>query len=440
MVRAVPAIRRAPHEFLAGIARRYGGTAAIPLPRTPVLVLHDPAGVRRVLVENARAYTKATIQYSALATVTGAGLLASDGASWRRHRRTVQPAFHHGSLSDVARATTRAATRMRAEIAARPAGTPVEVLDLASRASLEVVGHTLAAADLSGVAQELVDAVGRALELVVGRAQSPVPSSWPTPARAALRRAVATIDGACARILAERRDRHEEGAGPDDGGGAGDVVGLMLAAGLSDQEVRDELVTFVVAGHETVASSLTWTLDLLARNPDVQSRLHAELAAVLGAPGSGRDPGWDDLAHLTYARAVVDESLRLFPPAWAITRRAVADDVVAGVPVPAGTLVIISTWALHRDPAVWEDPEEFRPERFLDGARRDLAYAPFGAGPRLCIGRDLALVEEVLVLASLLRDQRVRPVPGDRPEVEALVTLRPRNGLRLLVEPLPADR
>jgi cytochrome P450 len=323
---------------------------------------------------------------------------------------------------------------MRAEIAARPAGTPVEVLDLASRASLEVVGHTLAAADLSGIAQRLVDAVGRALELVVGRAQSPVPGSWPTPAKAALRRAVATIDEACAQILVDRRERADAEGGDEDG--AADVVGLMLAAGLSDQEVRDELVTFVVAGHETVASSLTWTLDLLARNPGVQARLHAELAAVLGPPGASREPGWDDLAHLGYARAVVDESLRLFPPAWAITRRALADDVVAGVPVPAGTLVIISTWALHRDPAVWEEPEEFRPERFLDGTRRDLAYAPFGAGPRLCIGRDLALVEEVLVLASLLRDQRVRPVPGDRPEVEALVTLRPRNGLRLFVDPL----
>lgn len=428
MVRAVPSIRRAPHEFLAGIARRYGGTAAIPLPRTPVLVLHDPAGVRRVLVENARAYGKTTIQYSALATVTGAGLLASDGATWRRHRRTVQPAFHHGSLADVARATSRAATRMRAEIAARPAGVPVEVLDLASRASLEVVGHTLAAADLSGIAQRLVDAVGRALELVVGRAQSPVPSSWPTPSRSALRRAVATIDEACAQILADRRD---EGVGAD----PSDVVGLMLAAGLSEQEVRDELVTFVVAGHETVASSLTWTLDLLARNPSVQARVHAELSAVLGAPGSGRNPEWEDLRHLRYLRAVVDESLRLYPPAWVVTRTALADDVVAGVPVPAGTLVIIGTWALHRDPDLWPSPEEFRPERFLDG-RRETGYVPFGAGPRLCIGRDLALVEEVLVLASLLRDHRVRPVPGDRPEVEALVTLRPRNGLRLFVDPL----
>ena len=427
MVRAVPAIRRAPHEFLAGVSRRYGGTAAIPLPRTPVLVLNDPAGVRRVLVDNARGYGKATVQYGALASVTGPGLLAGDGDTWRRHRRVVQPAFHHGSLDAVAGHAVAAARSLRAEVDALPPGRPLDVLDAVSRASLEVVGRTLAAADLSGVAQRLVEAVGEALELVVGRASSPVPSSWPTPSRRALAARVAEIDAVCARILAERRARGVEQ-------GASDVVGLMLAAGMGPREVRDELVTFVVAGHETVASSLTWTLDLLAREPSAQRRLHAELAEVLGPPGSAREPVWADLPRLRYARAVVDEALRLYPPAWVVTRRALADDVVAGVPVPAGTLVIVSTWALHRDPALWPSPGQFRPERFLDAPRRD-AYVPFGAGPRQCIGRDLALVEEVFVLAALLRDRAVRPVPGRRSEVEALVSLRPRGGLRLLVEP-----
>ena len=433
MVRAVPGIRRAPHLFLARLTARFGDTAAIPLPRKPVLVLNDPAGVRRVLVDNARAYGKATIQYSALATVTGPGLLASDGPRWRSHRRTVQPAFHHGSLDEVAGHSVAAAVRLRAEVDALAPGQPLEVLDAMSRASLEVVGHTLAAADLSGLAQDLVDAVGTALELVVARAQSPVPATWPTPSRRALRSAVATIDDLCGQVVRTRRAR---GVEP----GAADLVGLMLAAGMSATEVRDELVTFVVAGHETVASSLTWTLDLLARNPSVQERLHAELHAVLGAPGEGRDPGWGDLRRLPYTRAVVDESLRLFPPAWVVTRNALVDDVVAGVPVPAGTLVIVCTWALHRHPGVWPEPEEFRPERFLDegggSARRELGYAPFGLGPRMCVGRDLALVEQVLVLASLLRDRRVRPVTGAATDVEALVTLRPRGGLHLHVEPL----
>ena len=433
MVRAVPGIRRAPHEFLAAVAARHGGTAALPLPRTPVLVLTDPHGVRRVLVDNARGYGKGTVQYRALAGVTGPGLLASDGGTWRRHRRVAQPAFHHGSLDAVAAHAVDAARRLVAEVDALPPGRPLEVLGATSRTSLEVVGHTLAAADLSGVAERLVETVGAALEVVVARAASPVPGRWPTPARRRLRRLVAEIDEVCARIVAQRRaaGRLDDPAAPPE-----DLVGLMLAAGMDEREVRDELVTFVVAGHETVASSLTWTLDLLARHPHVQQRLHAELAGVLGAPGAAREPGWDDLRRLPYTRAVVDESLRLYPPAWVVTRQALADDVVAGVAVPAGTLVVISTWALHRHPDVWARPEEFRPERFLDGTRREVGYVPFGAGPRLCIGRDLALVEEVLVLATLLRGHVVRPAPGPRPAVEALVSLRPRGGLPLLVERL----
>ncbi|WP_338073763.1 cytochrome P450 [Kineococcus siccus] len=431
MVRAVPGIRRSPVDFLTATTRRYGDVVAFPLPRTPVLLLNDPEGVRHVLVEAHRSYGRATLQYSALATVTGAGLLTSDGEAWRRHRRTVQPAFHHSSLGGVAEQSVAAAERLRDRASRLAPGEPLEVLDATSRASLEVVGHTLADADLSGVAQDLVDAVGRALELVVARAQNPVPNSWPTRSRRRLAHEVAAIDRVCAQVVGARRAR---GVAED----ADDVVGLMLRAGLSDAEVRDELVTFVVAGHETVASSLTWTLDLLARHPRVQERLHAELAAVLGAPGGARAPGWDDLAALPYTRAVLEESLRLYPPAWVITRTALVDDTVAGVPVPAGTLVIVCTWALHRHPDLWEAPEEFRPERFLDAPRRDLGYVPFGAGARLCIGRDLAVVESALVLATLLRDRRVRPAPGPRPAVESLVTLRPRGGLRLLVEPLPA--
>ncbi len=179
MVRAVPRILRAPHLFLTEVTARHGAAAAIPLPRTPVLVLADPAGVRRVLVENARAYGKATIQYNALATVTGPGLLAGDGQRWRTHRRVVQPAFHHAGLREVAAHAVHAGRRLAAEADALAPGQPLEVLDATSRAGLEVVGHTLAAADLSNDAPLLVEAVGRALELVVRRAASPVRGPGP---------------------------------------------------------------------------------------------------------------------------------------------------------------------------------------------------------------------------------------------------------------------
>jgi cytochrome P450 len=190
----------------------------------------------------------------------------------------------------------------------------------------------------------------------------------------------------------------------------------------------------VIAGHETVASSLSWTLHLLATHPEAQLRLHGELDAVLG----DRTPSWADVADLRWTRAVVEESLRLFPPAWVLSRRALVDDVVDGVPVPAGTLVIISPWLLHRRPADYERPEAFSPSRFHDDAARrgpDGSYLPFGAGPRLCIGRDFALVESVLVLAALLRRFRVEPVADRRVRVDALVTLRPRGGMPLELLP-----
>ncbi|GAB7193309.1 cytochrome P450 [Kineococcus sp. NUM-3379] len=429
MVRAVPAIRRSAVDFLTGLVRRHGDVVAFPLPRTHVLLLNDPAGVRRVLVDNARSYGRDTIQYGALSAVTGQGLLTSDGETWRRHRRVVQPAFHHGRLDAVARQAGVAARRVRARWAQAGPQEPVDVAEGLFAAALEVVGHLLADTDLAGealapAAHRLVAAVEEALAAVVAGASSPVPASWPTPRRRRLRRAVARVDEVCELLV---RLRREAGVGPDDT----DVLALLLRAGLPPGQVRDELVTFVVAGHETVASALTWTLHLLARHPGEQARLHAELDAVLGGPG-GREPGWDDLQALPFTRAVLEESLRLYPPAWVVTRRALADDVVAGVPVPAGTLVIVCTWALHRHPALWEDPEAFRPGRFLERVRRE-GYVPFGAGPRLCIGRDVALVEGVLVLASLLRDHALRPAPGPEPRVESLVTLRPAGGMPLLV-------
>lgn len=425
MVRAVPAIRRSAVGFLTAVARRHGDLVAFPLPRTPVLLVNDPEGVRRVLVDNARSYGKATVQYRALAAVTGQGLLTSDGPTWRSHRRTVQPAFHHGRLDAVATQAVAAAARLRAQWRQAPGG-EVDVSGGLFRAALEVVGHVLADEDLGPVARRLVDAVDVALAAVVAGAQSPLPGSWPTPGRRRLRRAVAEVDEVCDLLVRTRRAR---GVGEADA----DVLGLLLAAGLPQQQVRDELVTFVVAGHETVASALTWTLHLLARHPQAQQRLHAELDAVLGAPGGQREPGWDDLGALRWTRAVLEESLRLYPPAWVITRTALAEDEVAGVRVPAGTLVIVCTWALHRHPGVWEAPEEFRPERFLQQERRPGAYVPFGAGPRLCIGRELSLVEGVLLLAALLREQQVLPGSGPAPEVESLVTLRPRGGMRLRV-------
>jgi cytochrome P450 len=430
MVRDLPAIRRDPLSYLSGVVRRYGDLVAFPLPRNPVLLVNTPDGARRLLVENPRAWSKATVQYGSLSAVTGSGLLTSDGEAWRRRRRTAQPAFHHGTLDGVATQAVAAAGRVLDGWAQLPDGAVTDVDAACMQATLEVVGRTLFDADLAPEGERLVTAVHDALAVVVERARTPRPTWLPLPSARRLAAAVATLDHTSATVVRARRDR---GIADTDT----DVLALLLrsADGLTDREVRDELVTLVIAGHETVASSLSWTLHLLARHPDAQDRLHIELDAVLG----GRPPGWSDLPALRWTRQVIDESLRLYPPAWVLTRRAEADDQVSGVPVPAGTLAIVSPWLLHRRSDDWPDPLRFDPERF--GGERSAAprgsYLPFGVGPRLCIGRDFALVESVLALAVLLQGWRVGPVRrrgADVPQrVDALVTLRPRGGLPLTV-------
>ncbi len=432
MVAAVPRIRADPLAFLASVQARWGDLVAFPMPRLPVVLVSSPAAARRVLVDNHRGWSKRTAQYGALSAVTGSGLLTSDGEVWRERRRTAQPAFHPGGLTAVAEQSVAAAARMRATW---PAGGGVVDVDAgALQATLEVVGRTLFGADVAEDGERLVRAVLEALEVVVGRVRTPLPGWLPTPARRRLRRAVAELDAASAAVVARRRAQGAAGE---------DLLGLLLRAvdsgDLAPEGLRDELVTMVIAGHETVASALTWTLHLLAQEQGAQRRVAEELDAVLGGGDErgGRAPAWEDLRALVRTRAAVEESLRLFPPAWVVSRRAVAEDVLDGVTVPTGTTAIISPWLLHRRPELFPEPEAYRPERFEEGLSRGArtAYTPFGAGPRLCIGRDFALVETTLVLAELLRGASVHPAPGARVRVDALVTMRPRDGLRVEVRP-----
>lgn len=456
MLRDIVAIFRDPLGYLGTVRAEFGPVVAFPTQPTRAWFVDDPDAVDRVLRTNAGNYTKKTVQYGALSLLTGNGLLTADNPQWLPRRRQVGPAFHRRTLERLVGCVGAAADGLDAEFASRVPGaggtgatpTRVDVDGPLMRATLDVVSRGLFSADLGrrdvtadlGRRDEndIAGAVLDGLEEVMRRATRPLhaPRSWPTPGNRRLTRSLATLDAAVDAVVTSRAGAPTP-ADPD-------VLDLLLATlGDDPRAIRDEAVTLVVAGHETVASAMEWAAHLLATHPEVQDRTAEEAARVLG----DRDQPLTlaDVARLPLARAVLDETLRLYPPAWVVTRRATADDELAGHRLPAGTLVIVSPWVRHRDPAAWDEPPAFDPGRFLDHnrdpdtdarpTRPTGAYLPFGIGPRLCVGRDFALLEATLLLARLTLRWRLAPVPGHRVLPNPRVTVRPRGGLPLLVSP-----
>lgn len=424
-----------PLGYLSHARDTYGPVASFVVTDPAPVLVSDPDDVHHVLVANHRAFTKRTVQYDTLASVTGDGLLVSDPPVWTSRRRMVQPGFHPQRLEEVARVTVEAASAEADRLLAGPR--TVDVDEAMMRSALQVVGTALFSTDLSGRAGELVPAVLTALDRVVVRARSPwlPPPPVPTPGNRRLMRSLRTIDDAVAAMVDERRRSGELGD---------DVLGMLLGhagPGGSEQAlaaVRNEVVTLLIAGHETVASALTWVWHLLAGHADAYARVLDEVDALRGPPR-----GLRDLARLPFTRAVLDEALRLYPPAWVITRMTAQPVSVGGYRLEPGTLVLISTYALHRDPTLWKDPDVFAPQRWLEpqAERSRWSYVPFGAGTRQCIGKDFALVEGTLMLATLAQRLVVRRPLGRRdPDVAALVTLRPKDGLWLDVHARPRGR
>lgn len=427
VLRALPRFQRDPLTFFADLFTQYGDVVRLPAGALSGLLVNHPSAARHVLQDNHRNYTKNTIQYNTLALVTGRGLLTTDGDSWLAHRRLMQPAFHRQRLLALGAAMTRAAERLAERWAAMPAPARVDVDAAMMQAALEVVGETLFSVDLSQAAPDMVRDTLTALDYIIYRAQNPLalPPAFPTPRNRQFKAALARLDAHLLQVIRARRAHPNPPA---------DLLQMLLEArdadsqhGMTDAQIRDEVMTLVVAGHETVASALTWTWHLLGQHPAAVTALRAELRAVLG----GRVPTVTDLPNLPYTRQVFDEALRLYPPAWLLTRQAVQEDVLTvdgrAYPVPAGSLVILSPYTLHRRADLWPEPEAFRPERFAHDPPR-WGYLPFGGGPHLCIGNHFALMEGALMLATLAQRFDLRPTPHPV-TVEALVTLRPKHGL-----------
>jgi len=429
----IPRIQRDPLAFLLENARQYGDFIHFPLGLWNVYLLTDPALIKHVLQDNNRNYSKNTIQYNTLSIVTGRGLLTSDGETWRQQRRLIQPAFHRRRIAQLGELMVTAAQKMvdRWDTTSAPLDIDAEMMQL----SLEIVGQTLFSLDLSQSAGQLTQAVLTTLDYVVYRASTPIaaPLWWPTRRNGRFLAARRLLNNVIAEMVQNRRAQLAAGEQPPD-----DLLTMLLeirdpesGATMSDQQIRDEIITLLIAGHETVASALTWCWHLLAQHPEIMERLQEELDSVL----AGRPPAMTDLAQLPLTRAIFDETLRLYPPAWIITRRAIGPDSLGDSPIPANSLVLISPYVVHRHPDFWPEPEQFDPDRFLSGAsdgRPRFAYIPFGGGPRLCIGDQFALTEAQLIIAEVARRGRLALVPDQKVVMEPLVTLRPQHGLWMI--------
>lgn len=428
----IRAIQKDAPNFLLDLAARYGGVAFFAVGSLPVYCISHPDGVKHVLQDQNRRYSKNTIQYNALATITGRGLLTSDGSLWLRQRRLAQPAFTRSRLAGLDAIVVPAAQAMleRWQTLAST-GAALDVDGEMMRLALEIVGKALFQIDLSRDAQRLTHAVLTALDHIIYRARNIIvpPDFIPTPRNLRFRRALRILNESVYGLIADRRAAGQFGD---------DLLGMLLQARdeetgepMSDEQVRDEVLTMLIAGHETVASALTWTWYLLAQHPQQRECVRAEVQRVLG----GRLPTVADLPNLPYVAEVFSEALRLYPPAWVITRQAIEEDEVLGFPIPVGALVILSPYVVHRQPAYWDSPEQFLPERFdpqPEGQRHRFAYIPFGGGPRLCIGSHFATIEAQLVIAMVMQRFELSLASDAPVAMDALVTLRPRHGMPMI--------
>jgi cytochrome P450 len=395
---------------------------------SPAYLIYHPDDVKHVLQENHFNYNKDVFTYHILDPVLGAGLFTNDGESWLHQRRLIQPAFHRKCLVTYATLMTDATDAMLESWQARQnADGPLDIAEEMMRLTLRIVGQALFSLDLSQETSTVGQAVTTLVKLLGDYVYAPFPPiSFPTPRNRHMQAAIHELDTVTFRIIKERREH------PTD---TGDLLSMLLLArdeetgeGMNDQQVHDEVMTLLLAGHETTANALTWTWYLLSQHPEIESRLHDELATVLG----GNSPTIEHLPSLTYTSMVLHEALRLYPPVWVLSRKAIADDELGGFPIPQGSMVILSPYATHRHPAFWEKPEVFDPERFTPervAARPHYAHFPFGGGPRLCIGSNFALMEAQLVLATVAQHYRLRLAPGHPVVPEAKITLRPRYGM-----------
>ena len=429
------AFQRMPLQFLADLVRQYGDISQFRLLTFPVVVINHPDYVQHVLQKKNTNYDKDVFLFNTARTFLGNGLVtAVGGESWRRQRRLMQPAFHRQHIAQMATLMTEATLQLlkhwEKEVEEQRV---LNVENEMTRLTLQIVGKALFTMDVSATSDAFGQAYAEVNAALTNYLRFPlIPLTWPTPRGRRYKQAIRTMDEIAYAIIRQRQQSKEERS---------DLLSLLVQArdeesgeGMSDRQLRDEVMTLLFAGHETSAKALTWTWYLLSQHPDVEQQLHRELDTVLG----GRVPTMEDLSALSYTRMVLEESMRLYPPSWQVMRQAIEDDTIGGYHIPAHTIIFWSQYVVHRHPAFWHHPEQFDPLRFSPEEvkkRHPYAYIPFSNGPRVCIGNSFALAEMQLVLATIAQRYRLVMDPDARPvEPVALITLHPSHA-RMHVQP-----
>jgi cytochrome P450 len=433
-------LRASPLETLLNARLTYGDVVKFRVGLWSAFLLSHPDDVKHVLQDNHQNYRKG-FTFGYLRPLVGSGLLTAEGESWRMQRRLVQPAFHHQRLTGMVELMVRAGDGLVARWLQRTETRPLDIVQEMTSVTLQIVSEAILGVDFDAASNQIAEAVRVTQEQINWRITHlfSLPDRYPTPRNLKFRRSLSVLEDAVLSMIEMKRlARSRTQAGSTQGGN--DVLSLLLEAqesdpanALPDPLLRDEVMTLLLAGHETTANALAWTCHFLALNPEAEERLHSEVDSVL----AGRGPTFADLPRLRFTRMVFEESLRLRPPVWALGRFALADDQAGRFRLPAYSSVLLSPYVTHRHPDFWEDPERFDPDRFQPVGtpnRPGHAYFPFGAGPRMCIGREFAMMEAVVCLATIAARFRFRAVPGHTAEMEPLITLRPKGGMPMFVE------
>jgi len=401
-----------------------------------MFIISDPAGVKRVLLDNVSNYPKEPMGSQIMAAAFGEGLLTSEGEKWRKHRRIMAPSFDPRSIAAYAPTMVETTTRFMKKWEDLAPNSVIDIESHMTELTLQIISRTMFSSD----SNDICDLVGTTLRDGTEAMTFGLLDALPMIGRWRMSRKMEHIHSIFSALDASIFKLIEARAA--DQGGPIDLLGRLVAArdlesgaGLTTEEVRDEVVIIFIAGHATTAVAMTFVWYLLSKHPWAEAKLHQELATVLG----GRPPKYEDLEHLPYTRQVIQEALRLYPPAPSLeTRKLVEDDVVCGHPIPKGVQVGIVPWILHRHETLWDEPNRFEPDRFSpeNSAGRDrFAWLPFGGGPRICIGAALALTEASLILATIAQRFRLGYVEDQQITLKARITLRTRDGIKLTVEP-----